>query len=199
MPKMSNLFKIFFLLSFTFSLFGCYTNKNKQPDSNLKNLTIEEQNIPEVVFERKIFGDQFILYIPKYLSEAADLNQAASAQYANLEKDIYFITIVGDKSGMEKPRKLMDFYESLNNNFITKKAKPIPDPYAIEVNGLDGIQWQAVGEYEGKNVLYFMTVLESKSNFYQIVSWMYESDKDLYLEDMQTIIKSFAELSKKPN
>lgn len=150
--------------------------------------------------------NKFSLYIPTFLSPTNELNDVASLQYANGEKELYIIVIDEDKASIvqvSEDNELNDIYQPtldgftqlmLDNYCESVDIDRISDVSNISFNGLDA-RWVTIeGAVDGVSVFLEIAYIEGNSSYYQLMTWTLLEKKEEFSEQMKVMINSFSEL-----
>jgi hypothetical protein len=118
-------------------------------------------------------GHCYTLDIPDYMTKTYSLNDVATLQYQNIQREAYSIVIEDEKAMLE----------SLGIKFVD--AADFLEQFIAEYK---------VGSENRKTSLHttymLITVVESKTHFYKIMSWTLAGNKDKLKSDFQKIAKS---------
>ncbi len=141
---------------------------------------------------KKSSNGLFSIDVPTYMAEAADLNDVASLQYSNPAKEMYVIVIDDDKVELGGKYTLDSYFNFAKSNIVNgiQSAKEIPQNVS-SINGMPSRQEAITGLFSDLGVYYFLTVVESPTHFYQIMSWTLADNKSLYGDDIKKMAGSF--------
>jgi len=148
-------------------------------------------------FTKKTFGHVFSLDVPDYMTKTVDLNSSATAQYQNAKKETYLILIEDSKEELELADMKMnkkdffdDFIKDYSTDMIDFKIEP-----SIEFtkNGLNFIQSELTFKSGEVDIYMIVTVIESNTYYYKLLTWTLKSYKNNYKKDFEKIINSFSE------
>ncbi|TAF67290.1 MAG: hypothetical protein EAZ55_02930 [Cytophagales bacterium] len=152
----------------------------------------------ETKFERKTAKNGlFSLEIADYLKEASELNKTASLQYSNEQKEVYIIVIDDSKKEIGDSYDLKSYFEFASGNIKggIKDAK-LSTPTTKDVNGMKLMVGEITGSFNDIGVYYILATVESKDNFYQVLTWTMEKNKDSFGKDMMKMVESIKEEKK---
>ncbi len=155
----------------------------------------------ETKFTTKTVKDLYSVDLADYLSETTDLNSQASLQYKREPAlgEIYIIVIDDDKKAMGEGtydiKSYFDFALGNIKNGITGNNSS--EPKTKEINGLKAIQTEVTGKFGETGIFYLITIVESESHFYQILTWTIDGNKSRYEKDMLKMVDSFKQIKKK--
>ena len=156
-------------------------------NSNTENRTVKIKN-------------KYSLELPDFLSEVQNLNPEASLQYQNPLKEFYVIVLDEPKSDFPNPDviDLEEYKNILKANLEASLENPTFSPIRDTViNGLKTKLFSLSDKTDGIEIYYQFAYIESKTDFYQILTWTLENRKDKFSKDMDKIIASFTELKSK--
>ncbi|MEA1874331.1 MAG: hypothetical protein U9N51_07890 [Bacteroidota bacterium] len=154
----------------------------------------------------KSVKDKYKLSVPENMTELEGLSSEASFQYGNESESFYVLVIdetsdefytVFDEYELEEfyPRNLMGY-----SKMVVETMQENADIFNIgkfenvNINGLEAVETDFYGIYNGLNIYYHLTTLESDSHFYQIMSWTPKENMKLHEESMEKITQSFKEI-----
>ena len=142
----------------------------------------------------------YTLELPARFEPTYDMHESAELQYADKKSHWYLICMEDAKSnfgtGGQKMVSLSDYYKFAEAAVLSDKESK------LFLQGVsrkqDGIKIQE-GDYQVKTtlneesieLLYRVTVLESKSHFFQLVMWMPYEDGCKVYEKMDSITRTF--------
>jgi len=150
-------------------------------------------------------GDKYSLVLPDYLSETDELNDDASLQYQNTEKEFYTIVIDENKqelfdiidqsellAGYQK--NLEGYSKLLLDGLIADAGLAVAPKVQDEtINGLPAKILSTTLDADGFRVYYKIAMIEGKADFYQVMTWTMESNATEHEEEMEGIVRSFVE------
>lgn len=142
--------------------------------------------------------NKYSLELPDFLSEVQNLNPEASLQYQNPLKEFYVIVLDEPKNYFTDAIGLEEYKNILRTNLETSLESPTFSPSRDTViNGLKTKLSSLSDKRDGIAIYYQFAYIESKTHFYQILTWTLENRKDKFSPDMDKIIASFKELENK--
>ena len=144
--------------------------------------------------------NKYSLELPSFLSEVQSLNPAASLQYQNPLKEFYVIVLDEPKTDFANPDviNLEEYKNMLRANLEENLEHPSFSPIRDTVlNGLKAKLFSLSDKTDGIEIYYQFAYIESKTDFYQILTWTLENRKDKFSKDMDKIIASFKTLKSK--
>lgn len=151
-------------------------------------------------FQTVKIKNRYSLELPDFLSEAQNLNPDASLQYQNPLREFYVMVLDEPKTDFPISSKvdLNAYRDILRPNLEASLEKPSFSPEKDTViNGLKAKLFTLSGTTEGLDIYYKFAYIESKTHFYQVLTWTLLNRKDQFSSDMDKIIASFKELERK--
>lgn len=144
--------------------------------------------------------NKYSLKLPDFLSETQTLNSEASLQYQNALREFYVIVL--DEPKAQFPNQEAINLEEYKNIVLENMKLNLSEPTisSIEdtiINGLKAKIFSISDNTQNIEIYYQFAYIESKSNFYQIMTWTLENRKDKFSDDMDKIIASFKEMENK--
>ncbi|MCU0350150.1 MAG: hypothetical protein MUF43_04875 [Flavobacterium sp.] len=145
---------------------------------------------------------EYSLELPGFLSEGNDLNEEASLQYRNYFKEFYVIVIDESKSEFNNMVTENEFLEEYSPDIegysqliidnlettVTFENQTLEDS---KINGLPTKILKFEGKYEDIDVYYQIAFIQSKKNYYQIMSWTLAEKRQDYEPLMDKMMASF--------
>ncbi|TCI91020.1 hypothetical protein [Tenacibaculum sp. M341] len=165
---------------------------------NIESISQKKDNLTAKDFKTITVDSLYSLRVPRYMKEMKSLNDDASLAYANVFKEAYTIVIdepidevmtsfkeyeiyKEEKSPLENYDyyQIESFKESIENLEITPlKTKTI--------NGYPVKQYVFKGEVENIQISYLISLIESESDLFMIMSWTltnrFERFKDSFIK-----------------
>lgn len=141
--------------------------------------------------------NKFSLELPDFLSEVKTLNAAASLQYQNPLREFYVIVLDEPKSEFpdQESIDLETFKAILRDGLETNLTNPrFSRDRDTVINGLKAKLFSLSDNSDKVDIYYQFAYIESKNNFYQILTWTLENRKDQFSDEMNKIIASFKEI-----
>ncbi|MFD3155464.1 PsbP-related protein [Haloimpatiens sp. FM7330] len=133
--------------------------------------------------------------VPDSWKKAKDLNSAANLQVANMAKEKYLITISESKDTFSDSMNLEEYYkivsQNLSKSVVNSKLSSAKD---LTINGQKAKQFELTGEVNKVKAGYIVTIVQTKKNFHQIITWTMEKHFNEYKDDFHKIINTFKEL-----
>jgi len=139
----------------------------------------------------------YAMHVADYMNQRNDLNDVASLQYANGEKELYLVVIEENKEKeLDSNYDLQSYYAYVAQNLSANQldSKQVTPPKSLKINNKESLQWEITGLFGEVSVFYIITVIETEKYFYQILMWTMEQNRQQYYKDMQQMIQSFQEL-----
>jgi hypothetical protein len=140
--------------------------------------------------------------MPEYMDPTVGLNAASFLQYANVVKDVYSYAVEDAKSDLVlaelKYASLKEYYDDFIKDFLTEEEKKnLTTAKEFTKNGVKYIQSDVVyfnAEIE-KNIYYSMTVAETPTYFYKILSFTSADNSEAYKADFFQLASSLKEVN----
>ncbi|MEI6816114.1 MAG: hypothetical protein WCL14_05860 [Bacteroidota bacterium] len=166
-------------------LFGCINVTNKNPDE----ATFKDMKIKEL----------YSISLPDYLTPSKTiLNDEASLQYSNLDREFYVMVIDENSRNMTLDSAKVTFDEYVSNctanisgGLMSVLASPAEK---VSLNGLKGYKTTITGTYNKMNMVYKCLILQSPSHYYQVYCWTVKELLPRNEKDMNATLESFKEL-----
>jgi len=147
-------------------------------------------------FTNKKIGNIIYVDVPDYMTKTFGLNDVAKVQYANAEKEAYTIIIEEDKEdiksaggGFANPQEYFQFFMG---SFGIDSIKIISEEPA-KSGKFQAYQGQVDGRVQEMNLFYLITIIESPTHFYNVISWTLFENKDKLINDFKKIASSLKE------
>ncbi|NBA88110.1 hypothetical protein GVN16_20225 [Emticicia sp. CRIBPO] len=133
--------------------------------------------------------------IPDYLTKTYSLNEVATLQYMNSNKEAYVIVIEDSKELLESlGTKFVDSKDFLDNFTSTfhkdDKNRTLGSVSQFTANNNKHSQVEMTWENDGLNFYMIITGVETPTHFYKIMTWTISENKDLLKSDFLRISKS---------
>ncbi|WP_035294134.1 DcrB-related protein [Clostridium sp. KNHs214] len=133
--------------------------------------------------------------VPDSWKTATNLNDVANIQVANMSKEKYLITISESKDNFSDSMTLDEYTkivsQNLSKSVVNSKLSSVKD---LTINGQKAKQLELTGEVNKVKAGYIITVVQTKKNFHQIITWTMGKYFDEYKDDYHKIINTFKEL-----
>ncbi|WP_142785694.1 hypothetical protein [Changchengzhania lutea] len=165
----------------------------------------KEKNSVNEKYETKVVENKYSILIPESLSKTTGLNRHTTFEYENLKDDFYIILMDESKDGFFKKieRKVYDAAPDINGYY-----KVVLNHFREETNLKDFQVFDEIFELDKKDkkitftmtgvdmddnyhVFYRYSIIESKSRYYQIMSWTNQTSAKKLIYKMSKIINSF--------
>jgi len=157
----------------------------------------------ETKYVKKSVKEKYSISVPESMEALNGLSSEASFQYGNELENFYVLVIDEPRNeffavfdeyelGDFYPRNLIGYSEMVIDNM--QENADIFNIGTFEettINGIDAVQTDFYGIYNGLDIYYHFTTLESDVDFYQIMSWTPKENMDLHKESMKKIAESF--------
>ncbi len=143
-------------------------------------------------------GHCFTLSVPTFLTKTYDLNDVASLQYQNTQRDAYLIVIYDEKGHLEsvgvKFTDSKDFLDSFLADYMIDATNRKTTPAKVfQANGNGHAQSELTWSEDGANFFMLVTAVETKEHFYKILCWTSATNKDRLLNDFVALSKTLKE------
>jgi len=142
-------------------------------------------------------GQVFYVSLPEYMSKTIGLNNAATIQYKSEVKDVYGFVIIDPKEDLKLAElnytSLKDFYEYFINDFLVDEEKrTISEPIYKKNGTINFVECDASYYDKEANIeiYYLVGIVETKDNYYKVLSWSSVENKAKFKEDFRKILYS---------
>ncbi len=142
-------------------------------------------------------GHIFTISLPAYMIKTASLNGDASIQYKNEVKEVYGFIIEDLKETLELAElnysSITEFYDKFMEDFSKDdEKKTISKPIMQTKGGINFIEvdYTFYSKEAESEIYYLVGVVETKTAYYQVLSWCSAADKSKYKADFQKILYS---------
>jgi hypothetical protein len=147
-------------------------------------------------FSTKKLGNIIFVDVPDYMTKTFGLNDIAKVQYANSEKEAYTIIIEEDKDDIKTAggsfENSQDYYNYFIKNFGIDSIAVLSESPA-KSGKLNAYQAQISGHIDNLDLFYLVTIVESPTHFYNIISWTVAENKNQLINDFKRIASSLKE------
>jgi hypothetical protein len=149
---------------------------------------------------------QYSVDLPAFMSRGSDLNENASLQFQNVQKELYIIVIEDLKVDLGKSlienQLTADYSDDLKGyskliwgNFIqSMEVDEQSEQRDTIINGLPSRLLDIQGTNDGVKAFFKFALIEGKSNYYQLLVWTLPEKKQEFSSKMTRMIQSFREL-----
>ncbi|NAY90615.1 hypothetical protein GTQ34_01675 [Muricauda sp. JGD-17] len=174
-------------------------------DSNKKAKDATNNQTAENGFKEVKVGNEYFLSLPDFMENARGLNNQASLQYQNTDKEIYTIVIGEPKARLEpllKPTKgkhadksLISMYTEIQMRLLSEavdiKTKSTSVP--LKIDGMEAEMVELTGAVPGieEDIFYLLTLIEGKAKIYMVMSYTLSSEKENHVAAFKHIANSF--------
>jgi len=156
------------------------------------------EGFAQTAFNIQKGGHAYNIEIPEYMDRVYDLNSVASLQYMNTSKPAYVIVIEDSKAELKyfdiffagARDFLTEFLDSYNLDAENRELSPIID---FTVGGINYSQVKMTWSEEVNNLFMLITVIETATHYYKILSWTHENRRDDLIDDFIRIAASLRE------
>lgn len=159
-------------------------------------LTGNELISQEKGFSTKKLGNIIFVDVPDYMTKTFGLNDIAKVQYANSEKEAYTIIIEEDKDDIKTAggsfENSQDYYNYFIKNFGIDSVEVLSEA-PTKSGKLNAYQAQIAGHIDNLDLFYLVTIIESPTHYYNIISWTMAENKNQLIDDFKRIVSSLKE------
>mgnify|MGYP003123999896 CR=1 FL=1 len=146
-------------------------------------------------FTTKKGGHSYTLDVPNYMTKTYDLNDAATLEYKNSLKEAYLIVIPDSKDELKASGSTFidtkDFLSYFIKDYqIEAERRTITDIATFKSNKNPHSQVEMNFGIDNNDFFMLITIVETKTHFYKILSWTLLEYKDKFREDYLKISKS---------
>lgn len=153
---------------------------------------------------------RYSMMIPEYMVQGGTLNNEASLQYQNAQKEIYVIVIDESKQDFIDAFLELDEYDTTQTplqNYAHAQMESVranmqtvtyeSPQRTFNTNSGTAIGYYVAGTQEGivDEMAFTVAFIEGRLNVYMIMSWTFRKTIDQFQTDMDSMICSFKELS----
>lgn len=143
-------------------------------------------------------GVCYTLDIPDYMAKTFELNDAASLQYMNTQKEAYVIVIDDDKDQLEELGiKFSDIQEFFNNftadYMVGVDERKLSELITFTSNGNTHAQAELSWKSDDMHFFMLITSIETERHYYKMLCWTVAESKDQLLADFKRISSSLQE------
>jgi hypothetical protein len=151
----------------------------------------------------------YSMKLPEYLTETGDLNDDASLQYQNIDKEIYivvideskeeFIRIFTERNKYDTKRSPLANYTKTQLNFFVDAAEKMyyaTDLTPTKINKLKANLAEMEAKVEGveSKIYYMFAFIEGEKTMYWIMAWTFPENKEKVKPEFNKMIRSFKEI-----
>lgn len=153
-----------------------------------------------------VTAKHYSLEIPSFMQKTTGLNDAASMQYKNDDKELYLLVIDESRKSFEDLVKTnalnfepnLDGYSGILIESLEEgahvKPKPVLNPKKI--NGLNAKVTSLTGTVGDEKSYWKIAYIEGKNTYYQVLCWTSPEKQESFEAMMDGIINSFKEVEK---
>lgn len=152
---------------------------------------------PPVLKEQKFDG--FTVKIADFLVPVNKPELHSSAYFEDTVNNCFFMVVKESKDSMRAyglQYTLESYFDKISKNLYTKLQGESLDnfnSYLDTVNSCRAIVGRIVGRIGEEHLVYFMAIVETKKNFYQLISGMPLDQETRYTKPLHYMIESFKE------
>ncbi|MCP2045619.1 hypothetical protein [Pontibacter sp. HSC-36F09] len=146
-------------------------------------------------FTERKGGHSYSMEIPSYMVKTYELNDVASLQYFNKNKDAYAIVIEDSKDELETKGMMFenatDFLDSFTADYKKEeKRRKLSKTKAFESNGNKIAQNELKWTDEDGDFFMLITAVETKTHFYKVICWTLAANAPQLKEDFKHLSES---------
>lgn len=153
------------------------------------------------------FGEPFKISYPAGYVKSYDLNDVAAAQFSSPVNEKYSIVIQTEKDHLTFYQLAFTdlveagayYSKTIKDGLIDDASLKYVSPKEIKVNGHNAVESTVEGSFVDEEsglttkLFYNVTIVETVTHYYQIISWCAAKDKDKNLAEFRKIASSFKE------
>jgi hypothetical protein len=131
--------------------------------------------------------------IPSSWSAQDDLNEKADLQVANQALEQYLIVLTESKADLVDTD--LQAYSDLVRDGIVGAVTDaeISEPRRLTINGMPAIQYEVSGTVDRLRVVYWLTAVEGRDHFHQVLGWTLGSQAEKNRAVILEVVESFQE------
>lgn len=131
--------------------------------------------------------------IPSSWNAQDDLNDKADLQVANQALEQYLIVLTESKADLVDTD--LQAYSDLVRDGIAGAVTDatISDPRRLTINGMPAIQYEVSGTVDKLRVVYWLTAVEGRDHFHQVLGWTLGSQAEKNRDIILGVVESFQE------
>ena len=161
-------------------------------------LVLASETLNAQSFTSQKGGVCYTLDIPDYMAKTFELNDVASLQYMNTQKEAYVIVIDDDKDQLEelgiKFSNVTEFFDNFTTDYMAgAEGRTMSETVTFNNNGNDHAQTELKWTSDGINYFMLITTIETAGHYYKLLCWTVEENKDNLLVDFKRIASSLME------
>lgn len=119
-------------------------------------------------------------------------NELAVLQLGDLPKEQYVLVISENASDFENFTAFSDASLEAAKGLVA--GAEIGEQRKVTIGGLNAVQYQVTGKAAGIKAVFWYTMIEGRSGFYQVLGWTLPSKQTEAEPVIRTVIESFREL-----
>jgi hypothetical protein len=154
-----------------------------------------------VKFHEEMF-DGFSMKVADFLTPAKNAELRSSVYFEDTINNCVFTVVKESKDSMIAYGQKYDLNKYFNKTFQSladkldnrKDLKEYPESYADTINSCRAIVGRLPGKVGEELLVYFLTVVETKRGFYQLIFGMPSDQETRYTKPVHEMIDSFKEL-----
>lgn len=142
-------------------------------------------------------GHSFDVSLPEYMSRTIGMNSVSAIEYKSTVKDIYGFIIFDTKEDLAlsdmKFSSINEFYEDFIKDFVKdEKKRKVSKPQTQKNGEINYIECDVTYyDQDAETEIYYLVgIVETKTSYYKVLSWVTLENKDKFKADLQKIIYS---------
>lgn len=142
-------------------------------------------------------GHTFNVSLPEYMSKTSGLNNDSAIQFKSVVKDVYGFIIFDTKEDLAlvemKYSSTNEFFDFFINDFLKEEENRQVSASKSQIKGdINFIECDVTYyDKEAKTDIYYLVgIVETKTAYYQVLSWAAAENKDKFKADFQKILYS---------
>jgi hypothetical protein len=131
--------------------------------------------------------------VPSSWSNQDDLNDKADLQVANPALEEYLIVLTESKADFVDTD--LEIYAGLIRDGIVGAVSDasVSEARRLTINGMPAIQYEVSGSVDNLKVVYWLTAVEGRDHFHQVLGWTLGSKAEANREVILSVVESFQE------
>ncbi len=151
----------------------------------------------QTIFKEIKAGHTFNISLPDYMSKSIGMNAASILEYKNVVKGVFGIVICDSKEELElaemKFTTINEFFDFNFKDYLKdEENRKISEPITQKKGDISYSECDLYyfDKDPGADIYCLLGVVETKTAFYQVISYVNAADKDKYKPDFQKILYS---------
>ncbi|CAH0122752.1 hypothetical protein PAE9249_05343 [Paenibacillus sp. CECT 9249] len=119
------------------------------------------------------------------------LNDSGDLQIFNPRKEKYLLGLIESKEDFTD-FTLQQYYEVVSEPFLASVSDPVQgEVKEVTIGGNPALQYKLEGSIDGIQVVYLVTIVETPTDYVQLLAWTLKSKWNDYEQEYNTMINSF--------